>query len=360
MNKFNLLSEVEDDYSTDEMVPEEVDEAATEEPVEAGESTADDVVENENVSEVTAMKARMALLEAIVDQAVEDVVEESAKEGTDEAEVKDEGEDAKDDDSDEKSDDADDDDSEDEDETVDTEKATAVATELIDKAIALHYVPSSFKKRIPAIVARHLKINDPKMALYAKAATFFTAAMTDEVITADGEKDTIAEAVDASPADLGDSIEKTQEFEGDNKQEGGETETNADDAPAPKAKKSKLKASLEGFLNPFMEGVTADAEPDTVDEVLDTKPVEADDISVTEEFDGDNAQEGGETETNADDAPEAPKASVAMKTLARAIINRKKATRDVSVAVSGRMLDKMLHELRYQLPAKFVRKYKVR
>lgn len=341
---YKLLDQVEDDYSADEMTPEE----EVETPVEGDAAPEEDTPAEPEVSEATAMKARMALMEAIVDQVVEDEIDEAKDPDTKEV---DDDEDKDDD----KEDDEDDDDASEGTSDVDTEKVEETVNNVVDKAVALHFIPSSFKKRIPGIIARHLKVRDPKGQLYAKAALFFTAAMADDSITADGEKDTVAEVLDTG-AVKADPIEKTQEFEGDNKQDmSNETEANALDVPKAKARKV---SGLEAFLNPFMAGpaVTADAEPDTVSEALETKKDESEPIEVTQEFDGDNKQDmSNETEANALDVP-----SKAMAHLAASALVKKAATRAVSRKVSGPMLDKLLHELRYQLPAKFVQRYKIR
>lgn len=141
----------------------------------------------DDIPEKASMEMRLAAMEAIVEDIVEDVAEEHRGDGT-----------------------------------VDAE-AHAAVDPMIDKAVTLHLIPEVFKKRVPYIIAKHLKIHDPMYALLSRTAHY----ITDAVVKMEDDKAVVDEVIGEKTADIGaDITEETVVREGDNAQdEDGSTPT---------------------------------------------------------------------------------------------------------------------------------------
>lgn len=204
------------------------------------------------------------------------------------------------------------------------------ADEVTDKAVALHLVPSSMHRIIHKLVAYTLKPRNNRAALYARAAHLCAEAVTtdsddpaynagtpaidtplEESPSADDLVSTATSAEDESPADGTSPTTAWWNMEGDTP-----VETPADDSATP----------AEGDPeNPS----------DTPTESSDA--VTPSDIVVDEGVDQDTASE--------------------MKYIITTACHHRRATSKVSRRFSGKIVNQMLHELRYKLPDSFLRKY---
>lgn len=208
-----------------------------------------------NIPETTSVKMRMAVFEAVIDDIIEDeIVDEDGNQ-------------------------------------VSSSVVEEKVLDTVDKAIDLHLVPSTIRKRIPGLIARHMKKVDPRMKLISKAAHFLSNSMvrmeeSDTVVThlvADDE--VVEDALDMKNADEGtDIVNDTAERTGDNAQEGGSV-------PVNRYKSRRMEDNVV---------VNDKADDEVVEDALDTK--EANDgydiVNDTAERKGDNAQEGGSVPVN--------------------------------------------------------------
>jgi hypothetical protein len=133
-----VMTELADEYEINQLVPVE-----TKEKTESSQNGIEDAVEK--LPEATALVARMAAMEAIVDTIIEDTIEEAEEKG----------------------------------ETVTSQDLEEVVAPTVDTAVQLRHIPSSMKKRIPTIIARHLKVRNPQYSLVAKTAKYVANYMTD-------------------------------------------------------------------------------------------------------------------------------------------------------------------------------------
>ena len=209
-----------------------------------------------NIPETTSVKMRMAVFEAVIDDIIEEeILDEDGNQ-------------------------------------VQSSEVEEKVLETVDKAIDLHLVPSTIRKRIPTLIARHMKKLDPRMRLVSKAAHFLANSMvkmeeSDTVVThlvADDE--VVEDALDMKNADEGtDIVNDTAERTGDNAQEGGSVPIN----------RMRTRRRMEDNVV-----VNDKADDEVVEDALDTK--EADDgydiVNDTAERKGDNAQEGGSVPVN--------------------------------------------------------------
>lgn len=322
-------------------------------------TTADAVADNVPVAQT--MRARAAVLEAILDQVVED-----AKDPEDPSE-----------------------------EPMTREEATEVVSDVVDKAVDADVVSPSFRRRIPAIINRNYKRSDRMAQLYAKAARYTAAVLTEvkedaieldpvvddackkgegicDVEKGEGELTFTNNAKVASgpgmfvpgvgymstiPASEDEiSIEPVAEDQATGKEDIGE---NIDDT------------TLEyGGFNPTSEGGPSmrrrskmsartrwsmEDDPDGFKDESDAK-AETEDEATKEVAD---AAVDPEADVSVDNVENKPVADT-MRFLTAATINQHKFTTYVSRNYTSALVRKMMHELRFCLPANFVRKYRIK
>ena len=250
-----------------------------------------------SLPEKECMKARMAAFQAIMEEVVDNAVDEAPADATP-AEV-----------------------------ASDVYQTT---DEITDKAVALHLVPAGMRGLVRKLVAYKLRPRNSRAKLYARAAHLCAEAVTtdsndpaynagtpaidtplEESPSADDLVSTATNAEDESPADGTSPTTAWWNMEGDTP-----VETPADDSATP----------AEGDPeNPS----------DTPTESSDA--VTPSDVVVDEGVDQDTASE--------------------MKYLITTACHHRRATSKVSRRFSGKIVNQMLHELRYKLPDSFLRKY---
>lgn len=250
-----------------------------------------------SLPEKECMKARMAAFQAIMEEVVDNAVDEAPADATP-AEV-----------------------------ASDVYQTT---DEITDKAVALHLVPAGMHGLVRKLVAYKLRPRNSRAKLYARAAHLCAEAVTtdsndpaynagtpaidtplEESPSADDLVSTATSAEDESPADGTSPTTAWWNMEGDTP-----VETPADDSATP----------AEGDPeNPS----------DTPTESSDA--VTPSDVVVDEGVDQDTASE--------------------MKYLITTACHHRRATSKVSRRFSGKIVNQMLHELRYKLPDSFLRKY---
>lgn len=297
------------------------------------------------IPEVDSVKQRMAAMEAIVDELAESKIEDDLDEGL----------------------------------GIDEKRVEAVVEPVVEKAIELCLIPSTFRTRAKLIVHNKMRKTDRSMRLLSKVACSVAGSMVtmkDDCV--------ISDVLDDTPADIGTDINiDVIQYEGDSAQEGG-------NVPTTKMKKSWRFGSTEAnddFLKEA-DDIGIDAAEDTVvyegDNAQeggtvpttqmrlrsrnsrkrigreDLEPVEPGfgedepaDIGIDIETDavvytGDNAQEGGTVPTT---LPK-PQAE-AMKFLLASSVNHRRAIAMVSRRYTGSLLTSMMFELRHVLPEKF-------
>lgn len=250
-----------------------------------------------SLPEKECMKARMAAFQAIMEEVVDNAVDEAPADATP-AEV-----------------------------ASDVYQTT---DEITDKAVALHLVPAGMHGLVRKLVAYKLTPRNSRAKLYARAAHLCAEAVTtdsndpaynagtpaidtplEESPSADDLVSTATNAEDESPADGTSPTTAWWNMEGDTS-----VETPADDSATP----------AEGDPeNPS----------DTPTESSDA--VTPSDVVVDEGVDQATASE--------------------MKYLITTACHHRRATSKVSRRFSGKIVNQMLHELRYKLPDSFLRKY---
>ena len=250
-----------------------------------------------SLPEKECMKARMAAFQAIMEEVVDNAVDEAPADATP-AEV-----------------------------ASDVYQTT---DEITDKAVALHLVPAGMHGLVRKLVAYKLRPRNSRAKLYARAAHLCAEAVTtdsndpaynagtpaidtplEESPSADDLVSTATNAEDESPADGTSPTTAWWNMEGDTP-----VETPADDSATP----------AEGDPeNP------SDTPAESSDAVTPS------DVVVDEGVDQDTASE--------------------MKYLITTACHHRRATSKVSRRFSGKIVNQMLHELRYKLPDSFLRKY---
>ena len=252
-----------------------------------------------SLPEKECMKARMAAFQAIMEEVVDNAVDEAPADATP-AEV-----------------------------ASDVYQTT---DEITDKAVALHLVPAGMHGLVRKLVSYKLRPRNSRAKLYARAAHLCAEAVTtdsndpaynagtpaidtplEESPSADDLVSTATNAEDESPADGTSPTTAWWNMEGDTP-----VETPADDSATP----------AEGDPeNP------SDTPAESSDAVTPS------DVVVDEGVDQDTASE--------------------MKYLITTACHHRRATSKVSRRFSGKIVNQMLHELRYKLPDSFLRKYNV-
>ena len=131
----------------------------------------------DEMPETVNMKFRKAVFEAIVDDLVETKIEQiedqqlAQNPNTDEQPI-----------------------------AVDAKEVESEVAPVVEKAIAMHKVPSSMRNKIPAMIAKHLRTRNPYYGLLSKVARF----AAEEVVSV--QEDTATADLDTKPADTGVNI----------------------------------------------------------------------------------------------------------------------------------------------------------
>lgn len=262
-----------------------------------------------SMPEESCMRARIATFEAIVDEVIEQAISPEIENPAEHV--------------------------------VTTTEVAEVVDPIVDKAIALHIVPAAIKKRIPSLIAKHLKTKDPRTALLAKVAHFVMEAETDCPESTSENIVVPTEAPEAAPVEA--PVEVPAE------------ETPVEDAEAPVTMRSvrdiynawRAGEITEKQMEAEIKAIDAEEAPADAPIVEETKveetgvaPVEANEVTVSEGIPEEQA--------------------AALKYLASSAVNHRSATVAVSRKFTGAMLADMLHQLRYCLPNSFVQKYRVK
>ena len=252
-----------------------------------------------SLPEKECMKARMAAFQAIMEEVVDNAVDEAPADATP-AEV-----------------------------ASDVYQTT---DEITDKAVALHLVPAGMHGLVRKLVAYKLRPRNSRAKLYARAAHLCAEAVTtdsndpaynagtpaidtplEESPSADDLVSTATNAEDESPADGTSPTTAWWNMEGDTP-----VETPADDSATP-----------------------AEGDPENPSDT----PAESSDAVTPSDV---VVDEGVDQETASE-----------MKYLITTACHHRRATSKVSRRFSGKIVNQMLHELRYKLPDSFLRKYNV-
>lgn len=264
-----------------------------------------------SLPEKECMKARMAAFQAIMEEVIDNTIDEAQAENKEPAEV--------------------------------TSEVYDTAEDVTDKAVALHLIPAATRNVINKLVAYKLRPRKSRAALYARAAHLCAEAVTSD--SSDPAYNAGTPAIDtpieASP-ESGDYI-STAVSENSESPAGGTSPTTAwwkmedDDAqPAPADDTAPAPAEDDS-------AAPADAPAEGDPESPEDTPTESSDAVNPEEV---QVDEGVDKDTAAE-----------MQYLITAACHHRRATSKVSRRFSGKIVNQMLHELRYKLPASFVRKY---
>ena len=264
-----------------------------------------------SLPEKECMKARMAAFQAIMEEVIDDTIDEAQAENKEPAEV--------------------------------TSEVYDTAEDVTDKAVALHLIPAATRNVINKLVAYKLRPRKSRAALYARAAHLCAEAVTSD--SSDPAYNAGTPAIDtpieASP-ESGDYI-STAVSENSESPAGGTSPTTAwwkmedDDAqPAPADDTAPAPAEDDS-------AAPADAPAEGDPESPEDTPTESSDAVNPAEV---QVDEGVDKDTAAE-----------MQYLITAACHHRRATSKVSRRFSGKIVNQMLHELRYKLPASFVRKY---
>ena len=281
----NLSTDLVDDYEASQLNP-------VYQGTEEGEANHRQITEQlDQMPEVVSMRIRMATFEAIVDELIEDAVDAS-EETPREAEI------------------------------------TEAIAPVVDKAVAMYLVPATIRKRIPTLIAKHLRRRDERKRLLAKVAHFVMEAQT-EVDETIAEKISLPIVEDATCP----------------------KENRPEEVPAQES------LSIRQMYNRYMAG-----------EISETQLNEAVEQSQTITDAAVNAEE----ETKRDTTPVVEVCDVevcegltdqqaaSLRYLAASALNHRSATVAVSQSLTGPMLSNMLHKLRNVLPAEFLKKFQVK
>lgn len=324
-----------------------------------------------SLPEKECMKARMAAFQAIMEEVIDNTIDEAQAENKEPAEV--------------------------------TSEVYDTAEDVTDKAVALHLIPAATRNVINKLVAYKLRPRKSRAALYARAAHLCAEAVTsdssdpaynagtpaiDTPIEASPESgDYISTAVSENSETPADGTSPTTAWwrMDDSVPAGGTADDPAYNAGTP-AIDTPIEASPESgdYISTAVsensetpaEGTSPttawwkmeddDVQPAPAD---DTTPAPAEDDSAAP---ADAPAEGDpespeDTPTESSDAVNPEEVQVdegvdkdtaaEMQYLITAACHHRRATSKVSRRFSGKIVNRMLHELRYKLPASFVRKY---
>ena len=269
-----------------------------------------------SMPEESCMRARIATFEAIVDEVIEQAVSPDIENPAEH--------------------------------TVTTTDVAEVVDPIVDKAVALHIVPPAIKKRIPSLIAKHLKTKDPRTALLAKVAHFVMEAETDCPESTSENIVVPTEAPEAAPVEA--PVEDTVETP---------VETPVEETPAEEPSPAAMR-SIRDVYNAWRSGKITEKQMEAEIKAIEAEeaPAEAPVAEETKVEETGVAPVTTEEVTVSEGIPE--EQAAALKYLASSAVNHRSATVAVSRKFTGAMLADMLHELRYCLPNSFVQKYNVK
>lgn len=269
-----------------------------------------------SMPEESCMRARIATFEAIVDEVIEQAVSPDIENPAEHV--------------------------------VTTTDVAEVVDPIVDKAVALHIVPPAIKKRIPSLIAKHLKTKDPRTALLAKVAHFVMEAETDCPESTSENIVVPTEAPEAAPVDT--PVEDTVE---------APVETPVEETPAEEPAPAAMR-SIRDVYNAWRSGYITEKQMEAEIKAIEAEeaPAEAPVVEETKVEETGVAPVTTEEVTVSEGIPE--EQAAALKYLASAAVNHRSATVAVSRKFTGAMLADMLHQLRYCLPNSFVQKYNVK
>lgn len=308
MRKF-LSTEICDEYEAEQLNP--VYTETTE-----GDASHEEIIKVVgSMPEESCMRARIATFEAIVDEVIEQAVSPDIENPAEHV--------------------------------VTTTDVAEVVDPIVDKAVALHIVPPAIKKRIPSLIAKHLKTKDPRTALLAKVAHFVMEAETDCPESTSENIVVPTEAPEAAPVEA--PVEDTVE---------APVETPVEDTPAEEA--PAAMRSIRDIYNAWRSGKITEKQMEAEIKAIEAEeaPAEAPVVEETKVEETGVAPVEASEVTVSEGIPE--EQAAALKYLASSAVNHRSATVAVSRKFTGAMLADMLHQLRYCLPNSFVQKYNVK
>ena len=269
-----------------------------------------------SMPEESCMRARIATFEAIVDEVIEQAVSPDIENPAEHV--------------------------------VTTTDVAEVVDPTVDKAVALHIVPPAIKKRIPSLIAKHLKTKDPRTALLAKVAHFVMEAETDCPESTSENIVVPTETPEAAPVEA--PVEDTVE---------APVETPVEETPAEEPAPAAMR-SIRDVYNAWRSGYITEKQMEAEIKAIEAEeaPAEAPVVEETKVEETGVAPVTTEEVTVSEGIPE--EQAAALKYLASAAVNHRSATVAVSRKFTGAMLADMLHQLRYCLPNSFVQKYRVK
>ena len=269
-----------------------------------------------SMPEESCMRARIATFEAIVDEVIEQAVSPDIENPAEHV--------------------------------VTTTDVAEVVDPIVDKAVALHIVPPAIKKRIPSLIAKHLKTKDPRTALLAKVTHFVMEAETDCPESTSENIVVPTEAPEAAPVEA--PVEDTVE---------APVETPVEETPAEEPAPAAMR-SIRDVYNAWRSGYITEKQMEAEIKAIEAEeaPAEAPVVEETKVEETGVAPVTTEEVTVSEGIPE--EQAAALKYLASAAVNHRSATVAVSRKFTGAMLADMLHQLRYCLPNSFVQKYRVK
>lgn len=309
MRKF-LSTEICDEYEAEQLNP--VYTETTE-----GDASHEEIIKVVgSMPEESCMRARIATFEAIVDEVIEQAVSPDIENPAEHV--------------------------------VTTTDVAEVVDPIVDKAIALHIVPPAIKKRIPSLIAKHLKTKDPRTALLAKVAHFVMEAETDCPESTSENIVVPTEAPEAAPVET--PVEDTVE---------APVETPVEETPAEEPAPAAMR-SIRDVYNAWRSGKITEKQMEAEIKAIEAEeaPAEAPVVEETKVEETGVAPVTTEEVTVSEGIPE--EQAAALKYLASSAVNHRSATVAVSRKFTGAMLADMLHQLRYCLPNSFVQKYNVK
>lgn len=309
MRKF-LSTEICDEYEAEQLNP--VYTETTE-----GDASHEEIIKVVgSMPEESCMRARIATFEAIVDEVIEQAVSPDIENPAEHV--------------------------------VTTTDVAEVVDPIVDKAVALHIVPPAIKKRIPSLIAKHLKTKDPRTALLAKVAHFVMEAETDCPESTSENIVVPTEAPEAAPVEA--PVEDTVETP---------VETPVEETPAEEPAPAAMR-SIRDVYNAWRSGKITEKQMEAEIKAIEAEeaPAEAPVVEETKVEETGVAPVTTEEVTVSEGIPE--EQAAALKYLASSAVNHRSATVAVSRKFTGAMLADMLHQLRYCLPNSFVQKYNVK
>lgn len=309
MRKF-LSTEICDEYEAEQLNPVYTETSE-------GDASHEEIIKVVgSMPEESCMRARIATFEAIVDEVIEQAVSPDIENPAEHV--------------------------------VTTTDVAEVVDPIVDKAVALHIVPPAIKKRIPSLIAKHLKTKDPRTALLAKVAHFVMEAETDCPESTSENIVVPTEAPEAAPVEA--PVEDTVETP---------VETPVEDTPAEEPAPAAMR-SIRDVYNAWRSGKITEKQMEAEIKAIEAEeaPAEAPVVEETKVEETGVAPVTTEEVTVSEGIPE--EQAAALKYLASSAVNHRSATVAVSRKFTGAMLADMLHQLRYCLPNSFVQKYNVK